>query len=179
MLLSVVLTTFWKSRLPDGEWRTLIESLHERCDEPPVPVLGIGMPVPATVDTNGLAGRTSLREAAREARFTGGPDSALLDIIDGLGVPRVDHGTEFAVLDAWLGSTNRAAGTRHTGGWTWWWCCGPWTSAGSGSTGRTWSAERGPWLTRSGCSTELERDSSTAPGTTVHFCRSRPVTSRP
>ncbi|MCG8925825.1 NACHT domain-containing NTPase [Lentzea sp. CC55] len=191
------LTTFWKSQLSDGEWRTLIESLYVRWDEPPVPVLGIGMSVPATVDTNGLAGRTSLREAAREARFTGdpagnefnhafealpvsrydvhyaralvqlaaspvppweravhylrwadrypdlvleclrrditvspetlrelaktglaegssfvvqlcdrigrgGPDSALLDIVDGLGVPRVDHGTEIAVLDAWL-----------------------------------------------------------------------------
>ncbi|WP_439657075.1 NACHT domain-containing protein [Lentzea sp. HUAS TT2] len=191
------LSTFWKSQLSDVEWSTLIELLYVRWVEPSVAVLAIGSSVPATVEADGLAGRTSLREAAMDARFTGdravnefrhafealpdsrydvhyaraliqlaaspvepweraahyrqwagiypdlvlqclrrditvsaetlgelaktglaessafavqlcdrigrgGEDEELLAVFDGLGLPRVDRGSEMAMLDAWL-----------------------------------------------------------------------------
>ncbi|GGN07381.1 hypothetical protein GCM10011609_53600 [Lentzea pudingi] len=64
------LTAFWKSQLSDVEWSALVDTLHVRWSGTSA-VLGIG--VPATVECGGAAGRISLREAARDARFTGDP----------------------------------------------------------------------------------------------------------
>ncbi|MGW6443102.1 hypothetical protein [Lentzea sp. NPDC055074] len=191
------LTAFWKSQLSEVEWDALVGTLHVRWSGPAAVVLGIGADVPATVEDGGPVGRISLRDAVREARFTGdpvanefrhafealpdnrcdvhyaralvqlaaspvdpedraahylrwagrypdlvldrlrrdvtvsvatlrelagtglaassafvvqlcdrigrgGPDEDLLDVVDGLGLPRVDDGCEIAMLDAWL-----------------------------------------------------------------------------
>lgn len=63
-------TAFWKSQLSDVEWDELVGMLHVRWSGSAA-VLGIG--VPATVEDEGPVGRISLREAARDARFTGDP----------------------------------------------------------------------------------------------------------
>lgn len=65
------LTMFWKGQLSDTEWRTLIESLYVRWENPPHVTLAIGSQLPETAEADRLAKRVSLREAALDARFTG------------------------------------------------------------------------------------------------------------
>lgn len=65
-------TAFWKSQLSDVEWDELVGVLHVRWSGQSA-VLGIGTCVPAIVEAGGPVGRMSLREAARDACFTGDP----------------------------------------------------------------------------------------------------------
>ncbi len=67
------LAGLWKAELSDAEWRTLIESLYVRWDDPVHVTLAIGTSLPTSVELDGLARRVSLREAALDARFTGDP----------------------------------------------------------------------------------------------------------
>ncbi|MEU7477826.1 ATP-binding protein [Lentzea sp. NPDC042327] len=67
------LAGLWKAELTDAEWRTLIESVYVRWDDPLHVTLAIGTALPTSVELDGLARRVSLREAALDARFTGDP----------------------------------------------------------------------------------------------------------
>jgi hypothetical protein len=62
-----------KSQLSGAEWNTLIESLYVRRDDPPYVTLAIGIPLPSTVELDGVAERISLTQAALDVRFTGDP----------------------------------------------------------------------------------------------------------